>query len=732
MSIFENLHIFIRQIYISSFRKFKITWAILASLFLLSLSQIPNLRFLVMLSDLLDKDFKTYQQFQDLNANFTEENQVSVLIKSRAGELSQKQHCLIINWLNQVHLKQFDILRIFSTYGLKQAVDSDNLLKVKPILIPKCSEDYNPEEIKKQLETIAKSPSGHILTNKNSTDVFASFYMGNLSDEEASLLGHFNTKAFEILKESFNSSVLQKDNQIQIEWVGIGTYQYYLQKAYEQMNILNIITGILLLLCFKLLFKTWKSGVFFLVIYSVGLTLLYGFMGATHFPIDSLSAAVPIMLLISTLEDYIFFLVLFEKSRSIHKSFRDIIIPSFYTSLTTCLGFLSLTLSDLSIIRRFGITCAVGALLEWLLLFLVFPKILFFFKYKNKTFFFSELRPSISRLSQKMNNLKPPKLLGVIFLLPLSFFIFNSQNELHIKDSPEAIFPSDHPVPRATNELLKSRGWKSEISLVFNSNIEWSDQRLIITKIQKKIPEFVFYESFHDNAEFLTKDLKKESSKRFFKRNLKYDDSTERWISRKDSVERVMLFSNSTDVVRLNEIRSEVDKICLGKCYMANILVSYSEFGVKILKTLTKSFSVSLLVIIALLFALCFYFKIKKKFVIIITALWGPLVLLALFIGLDIGVYFATSVVMSVLVGLAGDNAFQFIFAKESRYDLNRGVERLSSASFISMVLMVLVSSCFFFSDFEGVRKIGLMMMSGFLLGWIGDVIILRSLIQKN
>lgn len=732
MNFFNSLHRLLRIVYIKAYKNHKFVWGLTIFATLIALSQVPNIKFLVMMSDLLDKDFVTYEQYNSLNNDFTEENQVSVFIGSKDGELTQEQHCLIIHWLNKVHIKQYRIAKVLSTYGYKEVVEGDHTFKMQPILIPDCHQKLSMEEIQEQIHKVSQTPSGHVLTNKDKNDVFASFYLRNLDKDESNRFGHFDTSAFETLRASFHEYVLSKDQGIQVSWVGIGTYQYYLQKAYEQMNLLNLFTGLILILSFKFFFRRWKAGLLLLSTYSFATIFLYGFMGWMNYPVDSLSAAVPIMLLISTLEDFVFFLMIYNETKSIHTSFTKILIPSFYTSLTTCIGFMSLTLSELSIIRRFGLTCAFGAIVEWMIVFLVLPKILSLYKKKYKELDIVSINKKLNHLATKCSRFKLPRIVGILCLLPFTYFFLNYDKELLVNDSPEAVFPKNHPVPVATNKLLKERGWKSEVSLVFNGDVEPLDQTELANQIKERIPEFIASESFYDIKNHLTKNLKYDSSKSYLDRNLKYSDFSQRWISDVANFERVLLYSNTTDVVRVNEMRNIVNEVCKGSCYIANILVSYSEFGMKVLKTLTKSFSLSLLTIVVLLFLLCLHFKVNYKFFTILTALWGPLTLMFVFLFFDIGIYFATSVVMAVLVGLAGDNALQFIFAKTKGQNLDTGINYLGVASFLSMLLMIITSSSFLFSDFEGVRKIGLMMMAGFTMGWIGDLVILRSLIQKS
>ena len=728
--IFHNLHHWLRQLFLISFKN---AWGIRCLLiFLLVLSTIfiPKLKFLVMMSDLLDNDFDTYSQFKQLNNDFSDENQVSILIESSDDKaMSFEQHCFVVQWLTKVQLEQNRVSRIFSTYGYREIkVDSKGFTS-SPILVPNCSANpINENILKLQLEKIAQSPSGIILTNKYKNDVFASFFLRN--QEEEGRFGHFDKYAFESLKNSFENEAKLKNIGLRATWVGIGTYQYYLQKAYEQMSFVNILTMLLVLLSFKIIFGYWKIGVFFLGNYILSLWLIYGFMSAMTFPVDTLSAAIPIMLLISKIEDFVFFLVLQRQTKTLIGAFQKLLIPSFYTSLTTSVGFLALCLSDLGIIRRFGLICGLGSMIEWIIVFLIFPKILIHFKRKNKNLKqLVVISPKLLNIFNRLSSMHSPKWLSWMTLLPLLFVLLSFKGSLKVDDSPEAVFPKNHLVRLATEKLLSGRNWKSEISLVFSENISTSVQNELIQQILKENTELVGYESFEATKQFMLQDINSESLKDFISGFIANSQLAERWVSPQNSVGRVILFSNTSDVVKINNLRKNVSMICNNRCYLANILISYSEFGLKVLSTLTESFFSSIIIIGLLLTLLCLHLRIKNIIPILVSAIWGPMILIFIFMTFDIGIYFATSVVMSVLVGLAGDNALQFIFyAKKGKLKL--AMDGMALASVLTLILMIMLSFGFLFSDFDGVKKIGLMMMLGFLLGWLGDLVILRGLLS--
>jgi len=698
----------------------------LSCFLLIALSQLPKLKFLVMLNDVIDSDFKTYQQFRELTENFTEQNQVSLILRSSKGELTQQEHCAIIGWTQTLRKNTSGIKEIFSSYGPKELLDIKKL-KFQPILIPDCSKSYSDQEIKNQLYKIQKSLSGHILTNKAASDVFVSIYLENLDKDESSF-GHFNANVYDEIVSSFDTIILKNFTHIESQWVGTGTYQYFLLKAYKQMSLVNVVTTIFVLLGFYIIFKSFMSGALILCTYSISLILLYGIMGYLQYPIDSLTSSAPILLLVATLQDYIFYLTSLKSSKNSKEAFQKILIPSFFTSLTTIIGFGSLALSELSIIQRFGIICAIGALIEWMVVFLILPRIIDYFKLSEKMHSTSNRSFKLEKVFGKL--LLPKYLAYIIILIPF-LYLFTQGAKLRVDDSPDKVFPKNHYVPKASNYLIDSRGWKNEVSLIFPKNINEDQVMAIVEELKKTIPQIIFHESYYETRDYLLRKEQPQTLLSTFDRYLRSSPWTERWFSSKKPLQRVLLYLNTTDVEEISRIRKTSQRICESRCYLAGIVISYSEFGLKILQTLQSSFSVCFILTSLILAGLLVNFSINHKLLILLTSLWGPCFMLFMFSFFEIGIYFATSAVMSILVGLAGDNSIQFIFTKNKK-SIIPGIMEKEEASLYSTVFMILAASSLMFSEFDGVRKIGLLLIVGSLLGLIGDVILLKSVIKKE
>ena len=100
---------------------------------------------------------------------------------------------------------------------------------------------------------------------------------------------------------------------------------------------------------------------------------------------------------------------------------------------------------------------------------------------------------------------------------------------------------------------------------------------------------------------------------------------------------------------------------------------------------------------------------------------------------LKIEVNLMTCMFASVLVGLTGDNAIQFLMGshmKNGRADLASGIDGRGGASVICSLLMATAALFFLLSYFGPPRAFGLLLSSGLLAALFGDLWILRSLLK--
>ncbi|MCB0369614.1 MAG: hypothetical protein KDD45_09265, partial [Bdellovibrionales bacterium] len=196
-------------------------------------------------------------------------------------------------------------------------------------------------------------------------------------------------------------------------------------------------------------------------------------------------------------------------------------------------------------------------------------------------------------------------------------------------------------------------------------------------------------------------------------------------------IQRAEIFLNTMDMPEIKKLISKSEKLCNDKCQLTGSLISYNEFSVKILHTLLSSLGLSVFLVILILFLIRKPLTFSEVFCLIVSSIWGPLTLLSLFIIFKIPISFVTCICASLLVGLTGDNAIQFIF-NTKKSNLNQSIDSFSDASLIVTIGMIFLVSIFLISEIASLGTLGGYIMLGFLLGFIGDVWILKGILKND
>jgi predicted RND superfamily exporter protein len=692
----------------------------LGMLFLVSLLGLTQLKILLSIDDLIDSDFKTYPGLQKVNSNFKDKNNILLSLES-PKPFAPEFLCQVQSWLLHISAKESRLERITSAFGPSKASLDQSRLSFKRLIDVPCSTSapINQNQVAESIEGIKKSPWGSILATETGYGITINF---NIKDTENKKFGTIDVFVLDRLKKSFKENV--PTNDITVFWGGVTTYQTYLKDAMDITQALNALMFVIGVLFFRFFFSSWKLGFIFNTTVITSTIIVYGLMGYMGIPIDVLTNATGLILFASCLEDLIFVAYGMAAFKwSFKKSVRRFFLPAFFTSLTTSIGFASLVTSDLGIIRRIGIVVAVGGLLEWVIIFIGLPAIMKLVNPKIDPHLMKIYRPKF-RLFEKLT-IKPKFLVscGLIAFVVVSMI---GIPRLQVKDTPEDFFKKSHEVNTTTAHFLKTRGWISDVSLLFSQSTTLEQRDQIVSRVNT-LPIVKKIEYRRSTLDYLSKEVPEIRSTI----ETMWEDSqfSERLVS-KSGQERAIIYINTMDNQSVSHFRKTLEDICGSLCEFSSSLISYNEFGEKVLGTFFESLFVSLLLVGLVIYFISGNLGPKTIFYLLVSSFWGPLALVATFILLDIPVFFVSSICAAVLVGLAGDNAIQFIFSAR-KSNINSSVSSLGYASLLTTLGMMSLFSIFLLSPVAPLGKLGLFMLFGILLGYLGDVWLLRGLLKK-
>lgn len=168
------------------------------------------------------------------------------------------------------------------------------------------------------------------------------------------------------------------------------------QRVYVEMMIKELITFISLSLIITVvfLFIAFRSGWGIIIptlVVMISILWTLGFMKLIGKDIDLMITVLPTIIFVVGMSDSVHVLTKYlqelrngkDKFEALRHAFKSIRLATFLTALTTSIGFLTLTLSNIKPISDFGIYTSMGVMLAYGLTFTMLPAILFLAKPKR-------------------------------------------------------------------------------------------------------------------------------------------------------------------------------------------------------------------------------------------------------------------------------------------------------------------------------------------------------------
>jgi len=698
-----------------------LTSAVTLAITLILGMQLRQIRVELRIYDLIDPAFQSTSALQKMKDSFKDGHSVTVFLSSTGGRLTQSQVCRIRDWVDQESRENPELLRVFSAFDLRIPQSQDSKLWYPLMLNLNCEK---PSDVPFDLSQLRSSPWGLLVTDEKAQDLAIQFEFKDSSRPSA--FGKFDPAPVGALLESVQKNLLSKDPKLKFQMNGDASFQWHFQNMLKHDALVNPLLLLIIILFFRLFYGTWKSGLLFLSSLVISTLATYGLMALVGAPLDLLTNNLFLMLCIAGLEDFLFVFHHHRMERmsgshaSLQSSFRELLVPGFFTSLTTVLGFGSLVSSRLHIIRNFGLCAAVAAVIEWAVTFYFLSSLCRLLPQKTvwvRTTWFSGKSRFFVKGSAGKGAIKASFLLFALGLI--AFFYLNYE------DSPRHNFPADHPHSESFQYLRETRGWEGLINVVFPGA---EDVNAVLEEI-KKDGNVAKVENPLDVISFMQSQSPPELSP-LIAREVKVSSFFGRYLSPGQEL-RVAVYLKSIDLSDLNKTLSHVRDVCKGGRCEANgeavVLVDYSE---QVSRTLVGSFVISLLLVAGLIVWLSHALGASRKWNLLYSLLWCPVVTVLWMAVFHFPINLITSVFLAILVGLTGDNAIQFLFASKQG-DLRQGLKSRRVAATELLLLLILGSFVFLGLTLIPLKILGLMFAAGFVTTLLGDIWLLSGLIER-
>ncbi|MBK8483566.1 MAG: MMPL family transporter [Saprospiraceae bacterium] len=156
--------------------------------------------------------------------------------------------------------------------------------------------------------------------------------------------------------------------------------QIYIKEIKANLFRYLLISGILIGTSLLLILRSFTGIIIPFLIIAISVIWTLSLMTLAQFPIDAISSLIPPALAIigmSTMIHFIFkykelFSAGYSKQHALEKTFKEIGFAIFCTSLTTAIGFFTLSFTNIIPVRIFGIFAGIGVLLSFLITMVLF------------------------------------------------------------------------------------------------------------------------------------------------------------------------------------------------------------------------------------------------------------------------------------------------------------------------------------------------------------------------
>ena len=263
----------------------------------------------------------------------------------------------------------------------------------------------------------------------------------------------------------------------------------------RDMQRLTPIAAALVILGTFLLFRRISATMIPLVVVGLAATWTYGVMGYLGLKINVISAALVALILASGVAVSLHILTEFyrhlaagkPRAEAIEDALSHLLIPCFYTTLTTVAGMLSLMWSPLQPLRDFGWLASVGITVSLVLSFTLVPALLAYARLPDPRFLEQHATGRIARMLQWFASPGPTRqYLTMGAALTLAGLAIYSLTHLTVGANPMNYFHRDDPVTQAMQTVDDRLGGSSTMEFMVSA----PDGGLLEPEIMQRLDAF--------------------------------------------------------------------------------------------------------------------------------------------------------------------------------------------------------------------------------------------------
>ncbi len=735
-------------------------WIVMALLIVLTIAlsvSIRNLKIDNALESWFLKEDPTLLNYNEFKKIYGNDEIISIWLKSDGNVFDrgsvERIYDLSIKLQNNPSVK-----RVLSITKAPYMDRADNRLIVEDLVTERPGDNFNPETLKRRIENTPLWNS--LFFNKDRTATMILVEPVVSADMDAS-----RPELLKFVNESLKG--------LDYKMAGMGVVYDELNRiSLNDSSLFTLLSFILIIITLILLFKrsyVLRASIIATVINLLLFLGVYSFFGQS---LNMVSAILPSLIIILGLEDIIYIFSNYESFPVGENRLRDsltfTIIPCFFTSLTTALGFVAFSTSPMHILKSFGIFAAIGIMLEMVVAVIVSAFIIRRAEEKKKKSPVSAepekqnfIDIGFNNFLQKVNvfNLKHFKKIvavSIIFLaaglygvshLTVDTYSIDFLLDRNSVKQDSRFIENDYGFYLPMEIRLKTKGEGGVKDPAFLRDLERLQKNL------EKVPHFQKATSVVDVVKQLNRVLtdNKESSYRIpdtrdavAQELLLYElneDNDLSYLVDSEYTEarltvRIPMTTAATFKTYMERADSEIKNVFNDRVEV--IYGGYIPLYIKLIEYVAESQISSFIIAFILIFLACgILFRSIPQFLIIILPNILPIVLTLAFMAVN-GIFLdiATVTIAAVTIGLSVDNSIHLMNMFNMKRSgglcvkdaISSSITDIGKPMFISNVILVVGYLIMLFANVKSVILFGALIALTLFIALLCDIILLPSL----
>lgn len=536
----------------------------------------------------------------------------------------------------------------------------------------------------------------------------------------------------------------------------VGKYYFLREMTKNQMTVtplLFLFLGVLI----WFLFRTWKIVFWFFFIMFLAYSSILMSIILMEGGLNPYSGFALFFVLIVATSDLVHFFSIYLKSSkpSIEDRIKETIdliyMPCLLTTITTSVGFLSLMFNEMAPVFYFGIYCALGSILCFVLTFYFLPFVLKLFKVD---FVLTRSIPKF-KLDQFIEyvQLKPKRVIAVTLLLFVT--LGAASTRLTIDDDFYGKFKKDHELSQSIDAFGRHFNFIGSVDVMISSregDILDQSNNGRLSEIEKRFTEIEgvsYSRSFQKIMDYIERALKK---------GILGEEPPERIRERKESIfhllndykifdlsyieslneVRTTLFMDTTSSGQLDHVLKRIEEIGSEYPSLTVKTMGFSSIRTFLMGSIIENFLKSFLFSFIIIFFI--FLGIFRKFQWACLAMI-PNLLPLIFISGAMGIFgfkVESNLVLLICIslGIAVDDTIHFLWAMKraqgkgqtQKNSIKTAFNETSNALLGTTMVFVLSFPTFFLAELKLFQQMGLFIMLALLIALLADFIVLPAL----